>query len=183
VEIACPLDCGYLVSAQQHPPAAVQRRREREGRFLAQAVRGLANAQYQLFLFLQTAVARYAPQAIPGLVDRHVADAARALAETAETAAKGIIYEHQAASLPARRLAAELRKAIETLGQQGHGPRESDLALALRATERAAAGAAAALGGELAYLDLLGNLFKPASTTADGEAEPTEPSSSGLIIP
>jgi hypothetical protein len=180
VEIACPPDCGYLTSARQHPPAAVQRRQEREARFLASVVQGFGEGQYQLFLFLQMTVARCAPQALPALLDRDVADAARALAQTAETAARGIIYEHQTGSLPAQRLAAELKKAIEMLHQGGRAPRQRDLTLALRATERAAAGAAAALGsGDRAYLELVESLFRPVAASAAGDGTPHTP----LIVP
>lgn len=186
VEIACPPDCSYLSSARQHPAAVVQRRHEREARFLAGVVDGLSESQYRLFLFLQMAITGYAPQSIPALVDRDVAEAARAMADTTETAARGIIYEHQATSLPAQRLLTELKTALETLRQNGRGPREGDLALALRCAERAASGAEAALGGGRAYLDLLGNLFRPApgeKGPSEPAAAPPGPSSSRLIIP
>jgi hypothetical protein len=183
VDIACPPDCGYLTGARQHPPAAVQRRRELEGRFLAGVVQGLSETQYQLFLFLQMAVARYAPTAVPALVDRDVAEAARAMAETADTAARGIIYEHQTSSLLAQRLVNELKTALEALRQKLRGPREGDLLLALRSTERAAASAGTELGGARAYVDLLAGLFAPAAGSARGDTAPAEAASSKLIIP
>jgi hypothetical protein len=183
IEIACPPECRYLSSARQHPAAVVQRRREREGRFLAAVVNGLTEPQYQLFLLVQMAVVRYAPGAIPALVDRDVAEAARALADTAETAARGIIYEHQTTSLPAQRLLTELKAMLDSLRQSGRGPRESDVTLALRATERAAATAEEELGGERAYVELLAGLFAAApSEDATGPAdEKSKPS--GLILP
>lgn len=180
-EIACPPDCGYLSSARQHPPAVVQRRQEREGRFLAGVVHGLSETQYHLFLFLQMAVARHALQAVPALLDEDVAGAARAMADTAATAAKGIIYEHQSATPPAQRLTAALKAAIESLRKAGQAPREGDLLLALRATAEAAAGAAGALGGERAYVELVGGLFKP---SAEGEAEDRDgPEKRAVILP
>jgi len=181
VEIACPPDCGYLSSARQHPPAVVQRRQEREGRFLAGVVHGLSETQYHLFLFLQMAVARHASQAVPSLVDRDVADAAGALADTAETAAKGIIYEHRSETLPAQRLAAELKAAIESLKTADQAPRDGDLLPALRATAQAAGGAAGALGGDRAYVELVGSLFTP--TPEDETASAQGPEKSGLILP
>jgi len=180
-EIACPPDCAYLSSARQHPPAVVQRRQEREGRFLAGVVHGLTEAQYHLFLFLQMAVARHALQAVPALVDEDVAGAARAMADTAETAARGIIYEHQSATPPAQRLTAELKAAVESLRKAGQAPREGDLLLALRATAQAAAGAAGALGGDRAYVELVGSLFKP--TPADEAEGGAPPEKSSLILP
>lgn len=184
VEIHCPPDCVYLASAQQHPPAVVQRRREREGRFLAAIVDGLTPGQYQLFLFLQMAIAGYAARAPQPVRDGDVAAAAGALAATFETASKGIIYEHRATALPAQRLVADLRAAIETLGRDGGPPRDLDLAAALRRTERAAQNAARAFGGERTYLALLTELFPAAGdrATAVAPAEPG-PGSSRLIIP
>lgn len=182
-EIACPPDCRYLSSARRHPAAVVQRRREREARFLAAVVDGLTEPQYQLFLLTQMTVARFAPGAIPALVDRDVAEAARALADTAETAARGIIYEHQTASLPAQRLLTELRSTLDSLRQGGRGPRESDVTLALRAAERAAATAEAELGGARAYLELLAELFAAAPTAGDPGAGGAKDTPSGLILP
>jgi len=181
VEIACPSDCVYLSSARQHPPAVVQRRQEREGRFLASVVHGLTEAQYHLFLFLQMGVARHALQAVPALLDRDVADAARALADTAETAARGIIYEHPSATLPAQRLAADLKAAVESLRKAGKAPRDGDLLLALRATAQAATAAAGALGGERAYVELVGSLFKAGPEDEAGDRG--IPEKSGLILP
>jgi hypothetical protein len=182
VEIACPPGCGYLSSARQHPPAVEQRKQEREGRFLAGIVQGLSESQYHLFLFLQMAVARHARPAMPPLLDRDVADATRAMADTAATAVKGIIYEHQTSSLPAQRLAGDLKAAIETLTKAGQGPRDGDLTLALRASERAAAEATRALGGDRAYVELVGRLFKPGPDSEAGDAAPLR-ETSGLILP
>ncbi len=183
VDIACPADCGYLSSARQHPPAAVQKRRELEGRFLADVVRDLNESQYRLFLFLQMAIAGYAPGAIPALVDRDVADAAQAMAETLDTAARGIIYEHQVASPPAQRLTAELKTALERLRTDGRGPRDADLALTLKTTARGASAAAGALGGARAYLDLLGSLFQAAAPGARRDGPEAAAPASGLILP
>lgn len=184
VEIRCPSDCAYLAVAEQHPPAVVQRRRERQGRWLASVVDGLTQAQYQLFLFVQVSVAAHATRAAWPLLDRDVEEAARALASTFETASKGIIYEHQAASLPAQRLTADVRAAIETLGREGRPPRDDDLASALRRTERAAQEAGREFGGERAYLDLLAELFPKRAERAVAEGGIDEgPRASGLIIP
>lgn len=183
-EIRCPPDCAYLAAAEQHPPAAVQRRRERQGRFVASVVDGLAQAQYQLFLFVQMTVAAHAALANERLLDRDVEEAARALASTFETASKGIIYEHQATSLPAQRLAADVRAAIEKIGREGPPPRDGDLAVVLRRTERATREASREFGGERAYLALLAELFPNAkdSIVSFGSAA-AGPGSSGLIIP
>ena len=142
----------------------------------------LNESQYRLFLFLQMAITAYAPSAIPALTDRDVTDAARAMADTLDTAARGIIYAHQVASIPAQRLMAELNTSLETLRKDGRGPRDADVALALKTTAQGAAGAAAALGGGRTYLDLLGSLFQ-AAPGAGRERPEAAPPSSGLILP
>ena len=183
VEIRCPADCAYLATARQHPPAVVQRRRERQGRFLAAIVDGLTQGQYQLFLLLQIAAAGHAARAGAGVNDRDIADAAGALAATYETASKGIIYEHQATGLVAQRIVADLRAAIEAVGREGRVPRDADLAAALRRTERAAREAEHEFGGEAAYRDLLADLFPGAGNQpAAGEAAEA-PASPRLIVP
>jgi hypothetical protein len=184
VEIRCPSDCAYLASAEQHPPAVVQRRREVQGRVLASVVDGLAQAQYQLFLLVQLTIARYLPRVTDQLLDRDVADAAAALAATFETATKGIIYDHLAVSLPAQRLSAEVRTAIDALGREGHPPRDGDVAVALRRTEKAVEEAGRAIGGERAYLELVADVFARASEQPR-RAGPAEraPGASRLIIP
>jgi hypothetical protein len=181
VEIRCPPDCPYLTTARQHPPAVVQRRRERQGRFLATVVDGLSQAQYQLFLLLQIAVAGHAARTSPGPRDRDIADAAAALAATYETASKGIIYEHHAAGLPAQRLVADLRAAVEAVGREGRVPRDADLGAALRRTERAAREAEREFGGAEAYRDLLADLFPGAGDQPSPGAGPGAPAP--LIIP
>ena len=51
-QIACPPDCVYLESAAAHPPAVVQRRRERDGGFLAALLHGLTGPQQRLTAML-----------------------------------------------------------------------------------------------------------------------------------
>ena len=164
-EIRCPADCRYLASAQSHPPAVVQRRQERDARFLLPIVAGLRPEQYELFFFVQHLLHGIDRAGALPLDDRAVRESAEALAKTYDTASKGIIYEHQASSPPAERLSQELKPLLDDPPAAG-GPRarERDLAEVLRRVEQAAAGAEAALdGGGRAYLDLAGRLAKPAS--------------------
>lgn len=161
VEIACPADCGWLKSAQQHPPAVVQRRQERDLAFTYGALGDLSERQARLLVYLQAIVKRHAASALPPLVDREVAAAAAALASTVETTAKGILYEHQAASAPAQRLIAEFRQALDALGRAGRPAPERDVAAALRKMETLARDAASALGdGERSYVDLIDRVMK-----------------------
>ena len=119
VEIACPSDCIYLASARSHPPAVVQRRQERDMSFVLPIVSELTETQYRLLLLFQSAIVSHAPAAVPALRDEDVAEAAAAAAATLETARKGIIYEHQAVSVPAQRLTSELGKVVADLGGAG----------------------------------------------------------------
>ena len=164
-EIRCPADCRYLASAQSHPPAAVQRRQERDARFLLPIVAGLQPERYELFFFVQQVLHGIARAGRLPIDDRTVRESAEALAKTYETASRGIIYEHQASSPPAERLSQELRPLLDDPPAAG-GPKagERDLAEVLRCVERAATEAEAALGGGgSAYLELAGRMAKPAA--------------------
>ena len=199
-EIACPPDCTYLATARHHPPAVVQRRQEREARFLVPLIHNLSERQHRLFLFVQSVIVRARPSALPPLTDRDVADAAAALAATLETERRGIIYEHHAASLPAQRLEQDLVAAVETHRKNGPASLDRDLVTVLRRTERAARAAAEHLvGGDEAYLDLVEQTLRhvaqqsgadesqphgagEAATQPDGAAEPGKTPGS-LIVP
>lgn len=179
-EIACPPTCGYLQSARSHPAAAVRRRDQRELMFFASVLAGTTEKQRAIFAFLQTVISRHASTAMPRLLDKDVADAAGALAASFETAARGIIYDRQPTSLPAQRLAADLRKQIEETLHPSERPVDRDLAAALRRTETMAARSAAELdGGTTAYLQFLERKI----SKGDEKREETRPEPSNLIIP
>ena len=185
-EIPCPSDCGYLVTARAYPPAVVQRRQEREARLLAPLLHDLTPRQHRLFLFIQSVVGRHRPASLPPLQDVDVADAVAALAATIETERRGIIYEHRATSLPAQRLEADLKAALDGQRAQAAGSFDRDLVVVLRRTERAARHARDTLGeGQTVYLDFLERLLRdlasqPGPTATEAPAGDTAP---GLIIP
>ncbi len=138
-EIACPPDCAYLTASRAHPPAIVQRQQQRDMQFLVPRIGDLTEAQYQLLLFAQAVLLQHARDAMPPVLDDDVADAAATVAATLETASKGIIYEHQAASAPAQRLVTALTRVIDDLRQRAGsdaGRVERDLAAALRRLEK-----------------------------------------------
>jgi hypothetical protein len=140
-EIACPPDCVYLASARTHPAAVIQRQQARDLEFVVPRISDLTEAQYRLFLFLQATVLQHAKGALPAPHDNDVAEAAATVAATLETARKGIIYEHRAASIPAQRLATEIGRAIADLAKRAGSETarlERDAATALRRLERAA---------------------------------------------
>jgi hypothetical protein len=186
VEIRCPPDCVYLSSARAHPPAVVQRRQERDVSFILPLVSELTDTQYRLVLLFQSATVKHAEGALPTLRDEDVAEAAGAAAATLETARKGIIYEHQAVSVPAQRLTLELGKVVADLSAQAGSQQarlERDAAVALRRLEQGARTAASALDGDAPpiYLNLLTRMLKDPGGSPGAEAPPA--AEGGLIIP
>lgn len=187
VQIACPPDCVYLESAAAHPPAVVQRRRERDGGFLAALLHGLEGPQQRLTALLLEHLAGDRPDA-PGLVDADVEEAALALAQTYETASRGIVYEHPARTPTAQRLALEMKQAIEA--DRGNGAHLSDHATAavLRRIEVGAREARRALNEaedeQRAYLSMLRRVWTSAGEGAEKEAGAAGgATSTGLILP
>jgi hypothetical protein len=189
VEIACPADCGYLAAARAHPPAVVARQQERDFRFAISMVHQLSETAYRLLLVLQQAVQQHQATAVPPLIDADVVDAAGSLASTFETAARGILYDHQPTSLPAQRLLSDLKGVVDEVGRASGGAVEREAAAALRRIERAARDAEAALGeGPRSYLAFLGRLPALAAATAGQTPAPdAAPASSGaerrIVLP
>ena len=186
VEIPCPDSCPYLASAREHPAAVVQRRQERDLRFFLPLVSDLTEAQARLVLVFQAVMLRHAAGAVPALLDQDVADAAEAVAATLETARKGVIYEHRAASIPAQRLSAELRAALASLAPEpSHVARvERDGAVALRRIEQAARTAATALAGDEppVFINLARRLVPEPGAATPGQGGSPQGGGSSLII-
>ena len=187
VEIKCPSSCPFLSSARAHPAAVLQRRREKDLRFVLPLVADLSEAQYRLLLLFQLVTARHAERATFRLTDQDVADGAAAAAATLETAGKGIIYEHQATSLPAQQLASELLAALDEVLKEAAtraGAIERDAAVALRRIEQGARTAAKALPDDEppVYVSLLGRIASQGGR-AEGTPEPQAEPASRLIIP
>ena len=115
-----------------------------------------------------------------------VADAAAALAATYETAGRGVIYEHQAGSLPAQRLLVDLGTAVAEIGREGRARiAERDAPFALRAIERGACAVGAEPGaGQRDYLELVGRVLGPLTgQRSDETKDAVSTGSSGLILP
>ena len=152
--------------------------------FVLQMIQGLTARQQEVLVLVQDHLRTPRPDAA-ALVDADVARAARALAETYETASRGIIYEHVAALPAAARLSADIKTLIESSRDQRTDLRDADVAVALRRVERAAATAAKVLpGGDTAYLELLKRVFRD-TDRADQSAPDERPGSDGprLIVP
>ena len=138
MQIQCPNDCAWLVSAREHPPAAVVRRQQRDVGLLVQFMRDFSERQSQLFFLITTFLARYEAPELQPVIDDDVTEAAAALAGTLETASRGVIYEHRPASLPAERLTSALRPLLAEAGKGLGSAFERDAAFVLRRVEEAA---------------------------------------------
>jgi hypothetical protein len=184
-QIACPSDCPWLVSAREHPAAAVVRQQQRDMGLLMQMMRDFDQRQSQLFLMVCTFLKKYPSPELQPLVDDDVAEAMTALASTYETAARGLIYEHRPASLPAERIVTTLRPVLAKAGEGGGSAFERDVAVVLRRAEEAVRDVRAAdPGNRRAFIDFLVRVVvrRPPGDEAEMPGEPSaEPSR--LIIP
>jgi hypothetical protein len=179
VEIDCPEDCPHLAAAREHPAAQVKRQQERDVAMLVPSIRHLNERQHQLFFLFHSAIARHVPEGFARLIDEDIEQAAGAVAATLETAARGVIYEHPAASLPAQRLATELISLLAQIRSQGGAVSDAEAAIALRAIERGARDAKKT-GDATAYASLIARLLQVRRTQG---RDPTKESASPLILP
>ena len=185
VEINCPADCVHLTAAREHPSAVVRRQQERDVATLLPSIQKLTERQHQLFFVFHSVVVRHQPDGFARLIDDDVAEAAATVASTLETAGRGVIYEHQAQSIVAQRLARELQAAIAELREKGATIYDGEAAITLRAIERGARDAQAAGAGPTGYLDLMARLLqanRAARVAAAGE-DPAGRAPSPIILP
>jgi hypothetical protein len=180
-EIQCPPECRYLSSARAHPAAVVQRQREHDVSLVLPTIGHLNERQYQLFFLLHSVIAQHTPQALTRLIDSDIADAARALAATFETAGRGVIYEHAPQGSPAQALAAEIKTALARLPEQGATVWNGEIAIVLRAIERGAVEIRPPDGGDAAYADLMLRLLQVSAVSPS--PSPREPDAGSLILP
>jgi hypothetical protein len=189
VQIQCPSDCAWLVSAREHPPAVAVRQQQRDIGLLVQFMRDFSQRQSQLFLLINTFLVQYEPGDLLSLIDADVAEATAALAATFETAARGVIYEHRPASLPAERLTSALKSVLAEAGHGGGSAFERDVAVVLRRVAEAVSDVRALdQDNRRAFLDLLGRVITKTmgagGSGKDGEdAEAERPEASRLIVP
>jgi len=178
-EISCPDDCVYLTSAREHPAAVVKKQQEHDVAVLLPTLQGLTERQYQLFFLFQSLIARHTPEGFTRLVDDDVADAVAAVAATLETAARGVIYEHAAQSLPAQRLATDMKTMLAEMRQQGATVYDREAAIVLRAIEKGAREIGKLQPGGATYLTLMARLLQRNRSTAPAPAGEAR----SLIIP
>ncbi len=168
----------------------VQRQRERDVHFLVALLHGLTPQQQALTYRLLAVLGQDRPD-LPGLRDADVAEAAQAMAQTAETASRGIVYQHAVQTTYAQRLVKEMAGLVDASAQQGTPVPDHDLADIFRRIERGAREGQTLLSAEGDEAACVAMLKRFASTmTGDGEAaggstgNPAERTSpSGLIVP
>jgi hypothetical protein len=185
VQIQCPSDCTWLASAREHPAAVVVRQQQQDVGLLVRFVRDFGERQSQLFLLVATFLVRYEPAELQPLIDDDVAEAAAAMAATYETSARGVIYEHRPASLPAERLATALKAVLAAAGKGAGSSFDRDAAVVLRRAEEAVRDVRAIdQQNRRAFLDLLGRVLAKTADSAAETVNQREPSSaSRLIVP
>jgi len=125
----------------------VKRQQEQDVARILPSIERLTERQYQLFFVFQTAIAQYKPEGLARLLDEDVAEAARTVAATLETASRGVIYEHAAQSLPAQRLASNLTAVLAELRSHGAKVYDGEAAIVLRAIAQGARDVREAGGG------------------------------------
>jgi hypothetical protein len=168
-EIRCPSDCQYLATARAHPAAIVRRQQEDDLRAFLPTVRDLSEQQTECMSHVLAFLRDYRGDALLRTTDADVEAAAAALAATHETAARGLIYEQRPSSLPAQRLAADLKLLVSQIGGDRGSSLDGNLAAVFRAVERGAREARKTLaGGDTAYLALLRRLIVAAEPQRDG---------------
>ncbi len=113
------------------------RQQQRDIGLLLQFMRDFGERQSQLFFLIATFLVKYEPADLQSLIDADVAEAAEAVAATLETAARGVIYEHRPASLPAARLASALKLVLAEAGKGAGSAFDRDAAVVLRRIEEA----------------------------------------------
>lgn len=185
VEIRCPDDCAYLVSARRHPPAAAQRQHELDVALMLPAMAGFTDRQSRFFFLFQSILVRHREDPLRPLLDVDIADAAGSAAGTLETSARGVIYEQRPASLNAQEIAAAFRETFDEVAGEAQGPRtplERDAARALRGIEEAARRVGPLAGDpRTGFLGLVRRLMGRQGAGVSGGAAP--PAGSGLVLP
>ena len=186
VEINCPSDCVWLASAREHPPAAAVRQQQRDRSLLMPLMIDFSQPQAELFFLISAFIVRYEPPELQPLFDEDVAEGVGALASTFETASRGVIYEHRAASIPGERLSMALKAALADMGRNLGSAFERDAAGVLRRMATLVADVRAVEPeNRRAFIEMIRRFVTafppPDEQRTGGSEEPPRPSS--LIVP
>jgi hypothetical protein len=155
---------------------------------LTPGLAGLSEPRQQLFLFSLTLIDRFKGDGLEAATDRDVASAAGALASTFDTAARGVIYEPQADSVPARRMAEGIRDVFDQLGRGRPSGFAADAAEVLRRLEeRVQAARHLAPENPRAFLELAGRVVRrlgaPEAGALPADGQGASPAGSSIILP
>jgi hypothetical protein len=184
VEIQCTDDCRYLDAAHRHPAAVVKRQIDRDVSVLMSSIGRLSEQQLQLFFLLQSMVLSHKPDGLARLTDTDVGLATSALANSLETASKGVIFEEATASVPAEALRRALKPVVEEVTKAGGSRAEREVAIVLRAIERGARHEGGLIpNGDTSYLELVGRVFQQRPPSPRGGSGGTRPSDPLIILP
>ena len=134
-EIRCPSDCGWLTAARAHPHAAQQRQQEQDQSLIVQLIRGLDDEAYAVLMACLPAALQFRAATAPAPLDADLEAAAAALAATAETAVRGVLYEHQPESPVAARLARAMSSPLAEAAQAGIPRLDTSTVTAMRRLE------------------------------------------------
>ena len=187
-EVRCPDTCGYLSSSRAHPPAQVRRQQSDDLEALAPGLTGLSEPRQQLYLFTLTLIERFRGDGLDAAIDADVLSGLESLAASYDTATRGLIYEQQASTAPARRLAAGIRGVFDELGRDRPSGFAADAAEVLRRLADRASRVSAGAGGQRVFLDLASRVARRFGGPDAGPADPggpavQPPAGSGLILP
>jgi hypothetical protein len=161
VDIQCTEDCRYLDAAHKHPAAVIRRQIDHDLAILMSSLGRLSEQQLQLFFLLQSMILSFKPDGFARLTDADLALAAGALAQTLETAGKGLIFDEATASIPAESLRRALKPVIEEITKDGGARANQEVAVVLRGIARGAGHEGGLIvPGDTSYLELVGRVFQ-----------------------
>jgi hypothetical protein len=146
---------------------------------------GMTEGQQQLTLSVQRFLISGRSETV-ALVDREIEHATKALADTYETASRGIIYDHGSTLPAAERLGSDLKTLIETERTNGLRVGDAEVAGMLRRVEEGARQAKSELSGtngddKSVYLQLLKRMLRVPPPVSNSDANQGQ--GSGLIVP
>jgi hypothetical protein len=142
----------------------VKRQIDQDVAILMSSLGRLSEQQLQLFFVLQSIILGFKPDGLARVLDIDVAQATGALAQSLETAGRGLIYDEAAPSAIAEGLRKELRQVVDEVTKGGGSRAGQEVALVLRGIERGARHEGGLLDDQpAAYLDLVGRVLQQGS--------------------
>lgn len=183
VEIDCPPTCGWLKAARAHPHAAQQRQQEQDATRVVPLIRGLDDGGYAVLMACLPAAVACRTTMDPPPLDADLQLAAAALAATAETAMRGVLYEHQPETPVAARLARAMSAPLAEAAEAGVKRLDASTAAAMRRVEEAVKEfRRSGVTAPDAYFAFLGRVLKPRLADAQ-TGQPLAPGADPRLTP